>query len=958
MLRLKGQAMLSGTDEIVAEVFAVVNEAISRSLGIQATDEQLLAGLHLLRGNIVEMNAGEGKTIAAAFPAVAQTLGGDQVHIITANDYLAARDADLLGPVYRSLGITAGAVLDYMDDEERRLAYRKGIIYTTMRESAFDFLRDNLRFTPESQVQGKLDAAIIDEVDHALIDEAFTPMVISGAPINDRHAIIRLNTIITEMVASQAEAAQSLAEQVALPGLDHPDAGALLARLLLAEPENPVLKRRLAEKPGWFKALRSAANQDFEGLTAGLLYAVDPDRRFVTLGSKGRDLLEQRLGPFYDGRSMEVSLDSIWASRGGTLPQRRKKADAVGRRLARQYNLGNQIHQTMRAYLLLQRDVDYLVNEETIVLIDRSTGRPRPDCIFQQGLQAALEAKEGLTPHPDREVLGQISVQGFIGRYRRISGMTGTASSSAGEFLQKYGMPVAVLPPSNRLNRADLGYKVYLTKTEKLAAIVDRVIACQQAGQPVLVGVPTVERSQEISRLLSEKGISHNLLNAVTGDTESETVKAAGKLGSVTVATNMAGRGTDILLEADLNDSIGEQFVGLIFQAFSQGVGRVLADCHTSEEAAILEARIAVSDQCAAFRQTHGTRLRIEVRPAGFERRAPGPEDGQLVLEFGLGLHVIGTEIHDTPRIGLQLNGRSGRQGEFGVTQTILSLEDILINLHVEGVMKLADCRKTDAAGRTYFAGPQVTKHVEDVQEMAQREGEVIRDLVQDYGAVLDRQTGNYYRWRQGMMAGVSIKDHCGAAAIECAGRLVARHFPELTAEGYRERFGNLVEEVRLDHRTDCSGLFGGDFNRLPQELSHLLLSKIQGLEETLGPKAFESMAGQILLQTSDELWRGHILRLQGFFSNQMLSATNHKSSVARYVRLSFEAWDGFQDSVTDQFLSRLLTFPVSRTPGLLTQTVETAPIVSVNEDVGLLISDPTPDRGAAAIPAVAAAGQ
>jgi len=900
----------------LAEAFAVVNEAISRSLGIQATDEQLIAGLHLLRGNVVQMNAGEGKTIAAAFPAVVQAIDGRQVHIITSNDYLAARDANFLTPVYRSLGIAAGAVLDYMEDEERKLAYQKGIIYSTMRELAFDFLRDNLKFNPRSQLQGKLDVAIIDEVDHALIDEAFTPIIISGKPISHKRAVIRVNNVIAEMIASQGEAVQVLAEQAALPDLDSRDASWLLARLLLAEPENAGLKRQLAEHPAWFKTLRSAANQDFHGLTGDLLYAVDPDGRFITLTAKGREFLEQRLGPFYDGRSLEEALDSIWASGDGTLSQRRKQADVVSRRLTRQYNLGNQIHQTLRAHLLLRRDVDYFVNEEAIVLIDRSTGRPRPDCIFQQGLQAALESKEGLTPHPDREILGQISVQGFIGRYQRVCGITGTASSSEGEFREKYGLRVAVLPPSNPLNRVDLGYRVYLTRTEKVAAIIGQVETCHRAGQPVLVGTPTVERSEELSRLLSEKGIAHRLLNAVTRHNEAEAVKDAGKLGAVTVATNMAGRGTDILLEDGLNAMIGERYVGLIAQALSQGAGCVEVICHTPEETDLLESQLAGSP-----------------RPVTV-----------IVLEFGLGLHVIGTEIHDTPRTGLQLNGRSGRQGEFGVTQTILSLEDILINLHADGVLKLGGCRETDPAGRTYFAGPALAKHIEGVQEMAQREGEVLRGLMQDYGAVLDRHTDNYYRWRQGLMDDFSPRGFFAAAAVGCASALVARHFPELTSETYRERFDRLVDEVQLDYRIDCSGLFGGDFNRLPQELSQLLLSHIEDLEIQLGPKDFAAIAGQLLLQTADESWRDHIIRLQGFIANQMLAATNHKSSVAHYIRRSFEAWDGFQEAVTGQFLSLLLTFPLTRTKAHSPETTEK---LNINDDVGTLISDLKADNEA-----------
>jgi preprotein translocase subunit SecA len=938
-LRLKHRAQHSGTEEILPETFATVSAAISRILGIQATEEQLLAGLHMLQGRIVEMNAGEGKTIAAAFPAVVHALRGSSVHIITANDYLAARDADLLAPVYRSLGISAGAVLGYMDDGERKLAYRKGIVYSTMRELGFDFLRDNLKFTADAQVQGKLEVAIIDEIDHALIDEAFTPMIISGNPIGNNRATVRVRNVVAEMIGLQREEARCLPGQLSPPGLDSRTKTRLLAKLLLAEPENPTLKEYLAENPSWFKRLRAAADLDFDDFTPELYYAIDPGHRFVTLTEKGRDFLEQRLGPFHDGRVLEEELDSIWARQDWTLAQRRKKSDGINRRLARQYNLGSQVYQMLRAFLLLHRDVDYFDTEDSIVLIDRSTGRPRADCIYQQGLHAALEAKEGVTPHPDCETLGQISVEGFVRRYESISGMTGTASSSSDEFMRKYGLPVAVLPPARPLNRVDLGYKVYLTRGEKLAAILDQVIACHRVGQPVLVGTPTVERSEELSLLLSEKGIKHNLLNALSCHLEAQTIKAAGNLGAVTVATNMAGRGTDILLQPGLSAGIAGRYVQLISQLLSGDARSVLVNCHSPMEADILEAELTNSTLFSTARGEFGGRHQLRVTLTG----VGSLDNGEAVLEFALGLHVIGTEIHDTPRIDLQLNGRSGRQGDFGVTQAILSLEDNLINLHVDGVLKLRNCRKVDAAGRIYLAGPAVEEHIRSVQEMAEREGEAQRGLIQDYAAVLDLQTSLFYRWRRWVMAANSLKGFCVGSARESAVRLVARHFPAITLEQYSGQFDCLVDEVQLDHRVDCSGLFGGDFNLLPRELGRLFIGKLERSEDELGRQEFSDMARLVFLQTGDDLWRSHINELQGFISNQVFGAASHKSAVARYVRRSFQAWGEFRERVIAEFLSRLLTLPIPRVDAQAQSTVQ------VNDDVRLLIADlPT---------AVAAAG-
>lgn len=908
----------------------MVKASIGRILGIQATEEQLLAGLHMLQGSIVEMNAGEGKTIAAAFPAVVHALRGRSVHIITANDYLAARDAELLAPVYRFLGISAGAVLGYMDDGERKLAYRKGIVYSTMRELGFDFLRDNLKFSAEAQVQGKLEVAIIDEIDHALIDEAATPMIISGNLIGNNRATTRVKNVVAEMIGLQREEAQGLPGQLSRPGLDSGTETRLLAQLLLAEPENSTLKEYLSEHPGWFRRLQAVADLDFADLTPELYYAIDPGHRFVTLTEKGRDFLEQRLGPFHDGRALEESLDSIRARQDWTLAQRRKKSDGISRRLARQYNLGSQVYQMLRAFLLLHRDVDYFDTEDSIVLIDRSTGRPKADCIYQQGLHAALEAKEGVTPHADCETLGQISVEGFVRRYESISGMTGTASSSSDEFLRKYGLPVAVLPPARPLNRVDLGYKVYLTRKEKLSAILDQVIACHRVGQPVLVGTQTVERSEELSRLLSEEGIGHNLLNALSCHLEAQTIKDAGNLGAVTVATNMAGRGTDILLQPGLSAGIAGRYVQLIGRLLSGDAGSVLVSCHSPTEAGILEAELANSTLFCTAREELGGRHQLRITLIG----NGSPDHGQVILDFSLGLHVIGTEIHDTPRIDLQLNGRSGRQGGFGVTRSILSLEDNLINLHVDGVLKLGNCREVDAAGRIYLAGPAVEEHIRGVQEMAEREGEAQRGLIQDYAAVVDLQTDLFYRWRRRVMAANTLKDLCVGSAREGAARLVARHFPAITLEQYAGQFGCLVDEVQLDHGVDCSELFGGDFNLLPQELGRLFIGKLERLEDGLGRQEFSDLARNVFLQTGDDLWRSHISELQGLISNQMLGAASHKSAVAHYIRRCFQAWDGFRGQVIGEFLSRLLTLPIPRTDA------PPSPTIQVNDDVRVLIAD------------------
>ena len=888
---------------------AVHRKDSADDLRFRATHEQLLAGLHLFQGSVVQMNAGEGKTIAAAFPAVLHVMQGSAVHIITANDYLAARDADLLAPVYESLGIGVGAVLGYMEDEERSHAYRRGIVYSTMRELGFDFLRDNLKDTISERVQGKLEVAIIDEVDHALIDEAFTPMIISGIPIGNNRAIARVKKLVWELIGMQGELARSLAEQASQPGTSSGDRLSILARLLLAEPDNPTLQSYFGDNPRWLKRVRALAGQDHHSLTSELLYAIDPENRFVTLAEKGRDFLEQHLGPFYDGGELEESLDALAA--GGNLPlaERRKKAGGITRQLARQYNLGNHVYQVLRAYLLLKRDVDYLVNEGSIVLIDQQTGRPKADCIYQHGLQTALEAKEGVTLNPECETLGQISVEGFIEGYQQICGMTGTALDSADEFRQKYGLQVIALPPSQPLMRVDLGYRVYLNRRDKISAMVDEVIFRHRMGQPVLVGTRTVEQSEELSYYLSEVGVPHKLLNAVTTHGEAQIIRDAGKIAAVTVATNMAGRGTDIILEPGLNDSIARRYMGMIHELLSKETGGVIVSCHSAQQANILCAELNRSNLFSTVLPDGEDRQEIRFTLRG----GNSSNTGLRRLEFALGLYVIGTEINDTPRIDLQLNGRSGRQGEFGLTQTFLSLEDRLINLEADIILNLTRCPQVDSASRTYFFGKEVARQVERVQKNAQREGEAQRSLIQDYAAVLDRQTHLFYRRRQQIIESGSMGVMCRNVAEQRASRLVDQYFGSEACELYDVQFDWLAEEVLLDYGVDCSILYGCDLNLLPGELGRMFTAKLDRLESRAGTRVFSDMVKLIFLQTCDELWRSHITELRDSISNQLLASPSHNSAVASYVQRSFEAWRGFWERVNAEFLSRLVTFPLNQ---------------------------------------------
>ena len=582
---------------------AVRQQDAAGRLRFRPTGEQLLAAIHLFRGRVVQMDAGEGKTLAIAIAAALHALQGRRVHVVTANDYLAERDSALLEPLFRSLGISSGAVPGYMEEAERRHVYGRSIVHGAMREMGFDYLRDHLKTVIGERVQRALDVVIVDEADHALIDEAFTPLVISGNPLGSTRVPVRVNAAVAEMVRLQRGKADELATGFDGPGPRSVDSRRLAAALLLADPENPELLRAFAAHPrlrrqSWFQA-----EEDHSGLGSELYYTVHPGKNQVTLTQQGQEFLEQRLGPVFGGPDMSADSRPIGS--------RRLLSQSAARRHARLYGLANQVSQALRAHLLLQRDVDYLVDDDGILLIDAHTGRPKPDSIYQHGLQSAVEAREGVTVQPERETLAQISVSGFVGRYRHLAGITGTAATAAGEFRRKYGLEVVAVSPVHPPRRASRPPVVYQTREHKLAAVVEEVEARHLTGQPVLVGTRTVEQTGEISRLLADRGVPHRVLNAVTTHAEAAIVREAGAFGAVTVATHMAGRGTDILLEPDLDARVARQCAAEITRLLSEGIGSVEVTCPSWEQAELLEREITGGTDLAVSWNSDGSILRV-----------------------------------------------------------------------------------------------------------------------------------------------------------------------------------------------------------------------------------------------------------------------------------------------------------------------------------------------------------
>ena len=880
------------------------------------TDEQILAGIMLYQGNVVELNSGEGKTIAAAFPAALHAILGSSVHIITANDYLASRDCQLLQPVYQSLGLTVDVVLSYLSDEERRDAYSKQVVYGTLREFGFDFLRDNLKMSPDDLVQKELKVAIVDEIDNALIDEASTPMVIGGTPTGTGRTLARVRSSIRDLVARQKVVALGLAEQLDSVGCNASNHHILLAKLMLGQPDHPSLKQHLADNPVQYKRARRLAEQEQSDypnslLVTGLLYIIDQQDRFVTLTEAGQELLEARLGKFFDAGSLEQRISLVTKDPNLPLTERRQTQVKLTRQLLQRYSLGNQVYQMLRACLLLKKNADYLVTEDAVVLIDRCTGRPRPDSRYQLGLQAALEAKEGVTVHPDSEVLAQISVQGYMSQYWKVSGMTGTAVTSQDEFMEMYGLDVQVVPPTQPSMRADLGYRVYADRDDKLAAVVDEVEACQRVGRPVLVATVTVEQSEEVSHLLTGRGVPHNLLNAVSSHDEARIVKEAGSYGAVTVATNMAGRGTDIILERNLSGQVVSRYRDLVQRLLSEDSSSVTLNCYTKGEADILWDELS-RDGTFSVTQDHQDNLeRVRVTLS----QLPKEDRNPIFLDFGLGLYVMSIELSQSARIDLQLKGRSGRQGEFGLTRFILSLEDQFFDHWAASVVCPPRDRKTDPVGRDFFEGKDVAHLLKEAQGIVEGENEALRRYMRDYGSVLDAHTLLYYRARREVMASQSFQDETLRMARDNARYIALHYFPEEIVAEYGLKFDQMTERLQEDYGVDSSGLRGSDRDSLIEHIGDLLVARLEEAESRFGEEGFWELGKHLFLRTSDEFWTDHFCYLQELMSSIQHGFLYHKAALSEYVLQTFKERRAFRQHLISSFLSKLVQFPTSGLP-------------------------------------------
>ncbi len=742
-------------DALLPEAFATVREAARRALGMRHFDTQLVGGMVLHNGNIAEMRTGEGKTLVATLSVYLNALSGDGVHVITVNDYLARRDAEWMGKVYNFLGLSVGVIYSGQAPEEKKEAYACDVVYGTNNEYGFDYLRDNMAFQSDERMQGKLSFAIVDEVDSILIDEARTPLIISGPAEGSSELYISINRIIPSMVKQEVE-----------------------------------------DGPGD--------------------YSVDEKSKQAFLTEAGHEHAENLLveaGMLTEGSSLyDVSNISLL----------------------------HHLNAALRAHMLFQRDVDYIVKNNEIIIIDEFTGRMMQGRRWSDGLHQAVEAKEGVKIQEENQTLASITFQNYFRLYDKLSGMTGTADTEAYEFHQIYGLEVIVIPTNMPARRDDFGDQIFRTAEEKYKAILEDVQDCKKRSQPVLVGTASIDSSEYISNLLTKAGVKHEVLNAKHHEREAHIIAQAGAPGSITIATNMAGRGTDIVLGGNLEIELAE------------------ADD---------ESRLA------------------DIKEKWQERH-------NAVIESG-GLHVIGTERHESRRIDNQLRGRSGRQGDPGSTRFYLSLQDSLMRIFasekVSSIMQKLGMEEGEA-----IEHPWVSKAIENAQRKVEGRNFDIRKQLLEYDDVANEQRKVIYKQRNDLMNTDDISENI----VKIRHDVIESEISSYVSPG------SMPEEWDLEHlEEDLEGEFGQQLSlrqwmeeddelneETLRERVHAAIDKTyQEKFETYGRDVMNHLEKAITLQALDSHWKEHLASMDHLRQGIGLRGYAQKDPKQEYKREAFE---------------------------------------------------------------------
>jgi preprotein translocase subunit SecA len=771
-------------DALLPEAFAVVREAGTRTLEMRHFDVQLIGGIVLHQGKIAEMRTGEGKTLVATLPIYLNALTGKGVHLITVNDYLARRDARWMGKLYNFLGLSVGVSVAGMNPEEKRAAYGADITYGTNNEFGFDYLRDNMAFSLDQKVQRELHFALVDEVDSILIDEARTPLIISGPAEESSDLYRRINEIVPQLTRQQEE-----------------------------------------EGPGDF--------------------SVEEKTKQVFLTEEGHQRVEDL---FLEAELLKTG-DSLY--------------DAAN------LTLFHHLNACLRSHALFQRNVDYIVRNDQIVIVDEFTGRTMPGRRWSDGLHQAIEAKEGVPIQSENQTLASITFQNYFRLYDKLAGMTGTADTEAYEFQQIYGLEVVVIPTHMDMVRNDMGDLVFLTTKEKFDAVLADIRDCRERRQPILVGTASIETSEYLSNLLNKEKIPHQVLNAKQHAREAEIIVQAGRPGSVTIATNMAGRGTDIVLGGNLQ--------------------------------AELEALEPVAEASVEENLRQDWRSRHDA-----------------VVAAG-GLHIIGTERHESRRIDNQLRGRSGRQGDPGSSRFYLSLEDNLMRIfasdRVSGLMQKMGMQEGEA-----IEHPWVTKAIENAQRKVEAHNFDIRKNLLEFDDVANEQRKVVYSQRSELMETDDVSDTIASMRREVVERVINGYIPPQSLEEQWDIPGlenSLKREFGLE--LDIQNWLEQDQNLHEDPLRVRILEKLEqvyaDVEAKVGSDNMRHFEKTVLLQVLDSHWKEHLAAMDYLRQGIHLRGYAQKNPKQEYKREAFEMFTAMLERIQDEVIGFLSKVQVQEPP-------------------------------------------
>jgi preprotein translocase subunit SecA len=777
----KGESL----DALLPEAFAVCREAGCRALGMRHFDVQLIGGMVLHSGKIAEMKTGEGKTLVATLAAYLNAISGKGVHVVTVNDYLAKRDAEWMGRIYTFLGLKVGIIVHGLDDEERREAYAADITYGTNNEFGFDYLRDNMKFALDEYVQRGFNFAVVDEVDSILIDEARTPLIISG------------------------------------PTEDSTDKYYIIDRIIPKLEKGEVIE----EEANTLSGKKKRYSGDF---------TVDEKAKSATLTEQGVLTVEKLLGleNLYDPRNMEML---------------------------------HHVNQALRAHALFHRDVEYVVKDGEVMIVDEFTGRLMPGRRWSDGLHQAIEAKEGVQIENENQTLATITFQNYFRMYAKLSGMTGTADTEAEEFHKIYKLGVVVIPTNRPLIRPDYPDVIYKTLQEKFTAVISDIKDHYASGQPVLVGTISIEKSEILSEMLKREGVPHNVLNAKQHEKEAEIVAQAGRKGMITIATNMAGRGTDIVLGGN-PEGLAKQWR--------------LANPEASDE------------------QYQAVLDRLQADHA---------REHDEVVALG-GLHILGTERHESRRIDNQLRGRSGRQGDPGSSKFYLSLEDDLLRIFgSERVSKIMDFLKIEE-GEAITHG-MITKAIENAQKKVEAHNFEIRKHLIEYDDVMNKQREVIYTQRREILAGEDIRGNFLEMMDESVNDVVTAFAVEKVParewdwDGIVEMVNRLFGfQIEIDNQT-MDRLVTANFRELLQQYVREAFDKKL---QSLGDELTDHLIRVIMLQTIDVHWKDHLLSIDHLKEGIGLRGYGQKDPKQEYKKEAFHLFMDMIGRIREDVVSKM----------------------------------------------------